>query len=112
MNTEQEAIKQQLDEELEPIRFTGHEQVIRRTHPPTLQNRLLTFWNMEIQLPLKPIAALSAIILVTVVAVHSTQIEEPQFPVTKQLDTRELVEAGGNIYWKDVYKQAVKQHDN
>ncbi|KGE19090.1 hypothetical protein [Paenibacillus wynnii] len=112
MNTERKAIKQQLDEKLELIRFTGHERVIRRTHPPTLRNRLLMFWNKEIVLPLKPIAALSAIILVTIVAVHSTQIEEPQLSVTQQPETRELIEAGGNIYWKDVYKQVVKQHDN
>ncbi|KAA1183511.1 hypothetical protein [Paenibacillus sp. B2(2019)] len=111
-NTERETIKQQLDEELQLIHFKGHERVLKMTHPPTFGARLIAFWNKEIEIPAKPIGAIGAIILVVSLTLHQPEVKHPTQQNVQQQQTRELIEAGGNTYWKDIYDQAVKRHEN
>jgi sporulation protein YlmC with PRC-barrel domain len=111
-NTEREAIQQQLDEELQLIHFEGHERVLKMTHPPTFGARLFAFWNKEIEIPVKPIGAIGAIILVVSLTLHQPEVKYPPQQNVQQHQTRELIEAGGNTYWKDIYDQAVKRHEN
>lgn len=84
-NTEREAIKQLLDEELQSIHFEGHERVLKMTHPPTFGARLLAFWNKEIEIPVKPIGAIGAIILVVTLTLHQPEVKHhPQQGVQQQ----------------------------
>jgi hypothetical protein len=112
MSTERDLIKRHLDDELESIVFTGHERVTRQTHPPTLGARLFALWNKEIEIPVKPIGALGVIILVTSLALHPPQLGVTSNSSTEQVENRELIVAGGNTYWKDIYEKAVQQHEN
>lgn len=111
-NTERDAIKQQLDEELQPIHFEGHERVLKMTHPPTFRARLFALWNKEIEIPVKPIGAIVAIILVVSLSLHQPEVKHQPQQSVQQQPNRELIEAGGNTYWKDIYEQAVKKHEN
>lgn len=111
-NTEREAIKQQLEEELQPIHFEGHERVLKMTHPPTLGARLFALWNKEIEIPVKPFGAVGAIILVVSLTLHQLEVKHHPQQNVQQHKNRELIEAGGNTYWKDIYEQAVKKHEN
>lgn len=111
-NTEREAIKQLLDEELQSIHFEGHERVLKMTHPPTFGARLLALWNKEIEIPVKPIGAIGAIILVVTLTLYQPEVKHHPQQGVQQHKNRELIEAGGNTYWKDIYEQAVKKHAN
>ncbi|WP_313640268.1 hypothetical protein [Paenibacillus sp.] len=111
-NTEREAIKQQLDEELQTIHFKGYERVLKMTHPPTFGARLFALWNKEIEIPVKPIGAIGAIILVISLTLHQPEVKHQPQQSVQQHANRELIEAGGNTYWKDIYEQAVKRHEN
>lgn len=111
-NKEREAIKRQLDEELQTIHFEGHKRILKMTHPPTIGARLLALWNKEIEIPVKPIGAIGAIILVVSLTLHQPEVKHQPQQSVQQHRNRELIEAGGNTYWKDIYEQAVKRHAN
>ncbi|GGG00281.1 hypothetical protein GCM10010912_51450 [Paenibacillus albidus] len=112
MKTEREQIKQRMDEELEPIRFSAQEQVIRQTHPRAFGARLSALWNREIEISPGPLGALSVVILVTVLVIRPLQTGQPNHPGPQPPAHRVLIEAGGNTYWKDIYEQAVKRHED
>lgn len=112
MSTERETIKKQLDEELQGIQFTGHERVIKQTHPPTLRARLFALWNKEIEIPVMPIGAIGVIFLVIALTLPQLKVEDSLKNSMQQSGHRELIVAGGNTYWKDIYEQAVKRHAN
>lgn len=112
MNNEREAIKQQLDDELNAVQFTDHERVIRQTHPPTFGARMYSLWNKEIEIPIKPLGAIAVIFLVTSLTLRQPHIGEAPQQSIQPHEQRELIEAGGNTYWKDIYEQAVKEHEN
>lgn len=109
MNQEQKTITQQLKKELAELQFTGHTKVIRRTHPTTWRQKMISWWNKEIELPLLPIGtALAAVIIVMSIIPGQSAPKE-----TNDLaKPRVLVEEGGNIYWEDVYKRAVVRIEN
>lgn len=104
MKREQEFIKKRLDEELGTLHFTKESEVLRRTHPHSWQERLKAFWNKEIEVPLFPLGMSMAVIL-TVVAV--TQLQSAMDKGDSNEEQRQLIEAGGNTYWKDDYEKAV-----
>lgn len=114
MDRERDEFKKQLDEELRSVTFTGHEQVLRQTHPPTRRARLLALWNKELDIPLKPVGAFAAILIAGTVLLyfpqHGTQTQTGQS--VQQPGQRELIQAGGNMYWKDIYEQAVQRHES
>lgn len=112
MTTEQEAIKQRLEEELQDIHFTSYDQVLKQTHPPNFGARLLALWNKELEIPVKPIAAISMVVLVLTLTSTPFKIKDSPNKSVPQSGQRELIVAGGNTYWKDIYEQAVKRHEN
>lgn len=112
MTMEREEFKQRLNEELASIQFTGHERVIRQTHPPTLGSRLQALWNKEIELPVKLVGGVGASLLVIFLTLNLLHVGAPHQNSQQQQGHRELVEVGGNTYWMDIYEQAVKQYDH
>ncbi|MBD3922044.1 hypothetical protein H8B09_25000 [Paenibacillus sp. PR3] len=105
---EQELIRTKLEEELGEMHFLKSAEVVARTHPRSLWAKLRAVWNYELELPLISIGA-SFAVLVAIVFV--TQLEEKvdKAEPTRNLPRaeRQLVEAGGNTYWKDDYEKAV-----
>jgi len=106
MNRERERIKKRLDEELGGLRFGGQEETVRRTHPRSWRDRLRTFWNKDIEIPLLPLGASLAVIL-AVAAIYQLSDAKNDSGDSAQQDERQLIEAGGNTYWKDDYERAV-----
>ncbi|TVY01194.1 hypothetical protein [Cohnella terricola] len=106
MNRERERIKNRLDEELGGLQFGGQEETLRRTHPRSWRDRLRAFWNKEIEVSLLPLGASLAVIL-AVAAIYQLSDAKNDSGDTDWRDGRQLVEAGGNTYWKDDYERAV-----
>ncbi|QTH41465.1 hypothetical protein J4772_28600 [Cohnella sp. LGH] len=103
-------MNKRLREELEELRFGGQEDVVRRTHPRSWSDRLLALWNMELELPIVPLG-LSFVILLAVAA--ASQLRSFSDDGSEAADNRrELVEVGGNTYWKDDYERAVAAIEN
>ncbi|ASA19434.1 hypothetical protein [Paenibacillus donghaensis] len=112
---ERAQMKRKLDEELGPVRFTGQDRVLRQTHPRSLGSRLHALWNKELEIPLRPVGALGAVLLVAAFALNplrSSETPQPAQQPVQQSAHRELIEAGGSTYWKDVYEQAVMKDAN
>jgi hypothetical protein len=103
-DTEREFIKKRLDEELSALYFTRDDEVLRRAHPRSWKERLAALWNKEIEVPLFPLGVSMAVIL-TVVTL--TQLESFMDADGTLEEQRQLIEAGGNTYWKDDYEKAV-----
>lgn len=113
MNNEREDIKQRLEEELRPVTFSGHDTVLRQTHPHTLRARLLALWDKELEIPLRPLGAAAAILLTSALIIYSPRAGSgKQQQAIPQSQQRELLEIGGNTYWKNIYEQAVKRYEN
>ncbi|GMK40850.1 hypothetical protein PCCS19_39060 [Paenibacillus sp. CCS19] len=105
---EQELIRTKLEEELGELRFLRSAEVVARTHPRSMWTRLRALWNYELELPLIPIGA-SFALLIAIVFVAQLQEKAEHSEPTKDVPRaeRQLVEAGGNTYWKDDYEKAV-----
>jgi hypothetical protein len=105
MKTEREHCKRKLDEELGRMRFTKEAEVLGLTHPRTWRQKWGALWNKEIEVPLLPLGMSMAVIIaiMAVVQVRNSEINDE----TRQGDQRQLIEAGGNTYWKDQYERAV-----
>ncbi|WP_150265541.1 hypothetical protein [Paenibacillus tepidiphilus] len=110
MDNERERIRQQLEEELEPLTFSGAERVLRQTHPASRSGRLHAWWNKELEIPLRPLGAGAAIVLLGIVLVLAPRGESgKEQEAGSPPGVRELIVAGGNTYWKDIYEQAVRR---
>lgn len=112
MDKERDDIKQRLEEELRPVTFSSHDAVLRQTHPPTLRAILRALWNKELEIPLRPLGAAAAVLITGVLIVYSPLPGTREQQAGPQPRQRELLETGGNTYWKDIYEQAVKRHEN
>lgn len=115
MSSEQEDFKRRLDEELSHLSFSGQAKVLEQTHPVKPVARLRALWNKELDIPLKPLGALSALVVAGALIFCFPQSGTPQQqarPLPVQGQQRELIEAGGNTYRKDLYEQAVKRHEH
>jgi len=106
MNREKEKMKQQLDKELQHIQFTKQQEVLKRTHPVDFKERLASLWNKEIEIPILPVCTVITILFLSFGFWGFTNEKEHQ-PLQ-----RELVEAGGNVYWKDQLEKAVVIYEN
>jgi hypothetical protein len=106
---EQEFIRRRLEEELGDLRFLKGAEVLDRTHPRSWRAKLRALWNYELELPLIPIGASFAVLLAIFLV---DQLQEDtgkgQPTVDMSRSGRQLVEAGGNTYWKDDYEKAVE----
>ncbi|AIQ51014.1 hypothetical protein [Paenibacillus sp. FSL R7-0331] len=112
MDNERETLRQRLEEELAHVTFSGHERVLKQTHPPTVRARLSALWNKELDIPLKPLSAAAAVLATGILLFYTPQITTKQQQSVELQERRELIETGGNTYWKDLYEQAVKQHEH
>ncbi|GAE34938.1 hypothetical protein [Halalkalibacter akibai] len=97
---DQEKWKKQLDQELELIQFTKIEQVLAQTHPKTFKQKWSQWLNKEISLPLVPLVAATSIFL----AIGVFQTLD-----LNEVESRELIEIQGNIYWSDMIAERMKQ---
>jgi hypothetical protein len=106
VENEKNKVKKQLEQELQNVRFTKHQEVMNRTHPVSFKHKLASFWNKEIEIPLLPIGAALTLLL------FSWGISG--FNPEQQTTTpeRELVEFGGNMYWKDELEKVVVFHED
>jgi len=100
---ERERMNDKLQDELKELRFGGQENVLRRTHPRSWRDRLASLWNKEIEVPVLPLGLSFAVILAVVAA---SQIRDSDGGEASS-DRRQLIEVGGNTYWKDDYDKAV-----
>ncbi len=100
---ERECMNKRLREELDELRFGGQEGVLRRTHPRSWRDRLLALWNKELEVPVVPLGLSFAVLLAVLAA---SQPRNPDDGVEAPTG-RQLVEVGGNTYWKDDYERAV-----
>lgn len=110
MSMDKVSIKDRLEGELNELglQFEQTTLVLDRTHPKTWKARIAAFWNKEIvDVPIAPLGAAAAILL-TLSAVNSTK----QNPHEDGIQKGQLVEAGGNTYWKDDYEKAVAHNEN
>ncbi|BBI31658.1 hypothetical protein [Cohnella abietis] len=111
MKPEQELIKRQLEEELELLRFSRGREVLERTHPRSWRSRLKAFWNKEIELPVIPLGVGIALIA-TIVMIAQLDKDEHRGADAIYLQKRQLIEIGGNTYWKDDYEKAVSEDES
>jgi hypothetical protein len=108
MNREKEKFKQKLDEELQPVKFTKQQDVLNRINPVTFKEKLSSFMNKEIEIPLMPTFTAFAILFFSWGLWMFTNEKDSQTLLTHQ----ELVEVGGNIYWKDQLERVVVLYEN
>ena len=108
-----DAVSARLLAELEQVTFDGHAHVLERTRSSGWRTRLHRLWNAEIELPVVP-AALTLIVMIA--AAGMLTLGPPK--AGEQSDSviaprhRDLIEAGGSIYWKDDYDKAVAMLEN
>ncbi|MCI3923012.1 hypothetical protein MO973_22575 [Paenibacillus sp. TRM 82003] len=102
-------MKKALDAELDPIRFAGRDEVLRRTTAPGRRERLRAWWETELELPLAPVGAAAALLLAVGIGWFASYApgEPGEDGSTADAGVKELIEAGGNTYWKDDYERAV-----
>ncbi|WP_342564605.1 hypothetical protein NST84_05380 [Paenibacillus sp. FSL R7-0345] len=112
MDNGREMIRQRLEEELTHVTFSGHDRVLEQTHPPTFRGRLAALWNKELEISLGTLGAAAAVLTTGVLLFYAPQMTTEQQQSIQPQERRELIETGGSTYWKDLYEQAVKQHEN
>ncbi|WP_158629981.1 hypothetical protein [Cohnella sp. AR92] len=109
MRPEQEFIRKKLDEELGDLHFLKSAEVLERTHPRSWRAKLRAIWNYELELPLIPISASLAVLLAILFVVpFKGDVYKGERRGDSPHADRQLVEAGGNTYWKDDYEKAVE----
>jgi hypothetical protein len=103
---EKERIKKQLEHELKHITFTNQQKVLARTHPVTRKEKLMALWNKEVEIPLLPVGTVLTLLFLAW-GISTFDIEQKTV-----LAERELVEVGGNTYWKDELEKVVVFHED
>ncbi|MFD0717295.1 hypothetical protein [Paenibacillus sp. GCM10027626] len=105
----QRSCREQLDNELMELTFTARDQVIGRTHPRSRREKLAAWWNKELELslvPLVPIVAAASLLLFWAMAFYS---DGPESEVLRK--QRTVIEAGGNMYWDDIFAKKVRTYE-
>ncbi|TMV47625.1 hypothetical protein FE783_21795 [Paenibacillus mesophilus] len=108
METPKETVKKRLDEELGSLQFTKTDGVLARTHPRTWAEHIRAIWNKDIEIPVVPSGA-AVTVLLAMLAIHHAATPDQESAVPRN---RQLVEAGGNTYWKDDFEKAVANAEN
>ncbi|WP_151733067.1 hypothetical protein [Paenibacillus tengchongensis] len=109
MDNERDTIRRRLEEELEGMAFSGAERVLKQTHPGSRGERLQAWWNKELEIPLRPLGACAAVILLGAILILAPHGKSGKEQTAAPSGVRELIQAGGNTYWKDLYEQAVRR---
>ncbi|MEF2244723.1 hypothetical protein [Paenibacillus sp. IITD108] len=110
MNNEDERLQEKLDGELGMLTFTGQMEVLKHTHPKSRKDKLIALWNKELELSPIPLAAaaVSCLLIFWSIGAYDTSLPlGKSVPLVKSI---ELVEAGGNIYYKEQYEGRLKQY--
>ncbi|MFB9328877.1 hypothetical protein ACFFSY_23325 [Paenibacillus aurantiacus] len=98
-------IKKRLDEELDGLHYTSADlflqSALRRN---SWKQRVNAWWNTEIELPLIPVAAVCILLIGALLLTRDKTAPEQPLAVD---EPRQLIEVGGNTYWKDDYERAV-----
>lgn len=110
MSRDNKSAKTRLDKELGELHFMKQEEVLKQAFPATRSERLRALWNKEIELPVVPGAAAALLLFVWLGVQRSPPVSEPEHPAPASV--RQLVEAGGNTYWKDELEKAVTYAEN
>ncbi|MDF2715818.1 MAG: hypothetical protein K0R28_2743 [Paenibacillus sp.] len=108
MDKNKKPVKARLDEELRDLNFQGAANVLARTHPHTRAERIRAVWNKEIEIPVVP-SGVAVIVLLLMLAIQQTANPDTEQAAARN---RQLVEAGGNTYWKDEFERAVANAEN
>ncbi|WP_156317847.1 hypothetical protein [Bacillus sp. CHD6a] len=104
---EKQAVRKRLDDELKDFHFTGCEKVLQKTHPNSFKEKLSSFWNKEVELPILPI------IMATVLMISTISLrEDRKNELTTTQANREIIQIAGYTYWKDDYERMVKEHES
>jgi len=110
MKDEEKTLRAVLDEELDKLTFTGRIEVLKRTHPKSRKEKLIALWNKELELSPIPLAAaaVSCLLFFWSIGAYDTNLQlEKRAPLVKSI---ELVEAGGNIYYKEQFEGRLQQY--
>jgi hypothetical protein len=99
---EREEVKRCIDEQLEHIQFTKQKEVLKRTHPKTAREKWVSWWNQEMTVPVVPVTSVAALLLVINMMVDSDSPTQ----------TNQLVEVGGNVYYKHVVEGRVLEGES
>jgi len=110
---ERGAITERLQVELGRVRFEGHARVLERTRSSGWHTRLHRLWNAEIELPVVP-AALALILIAAAAGLITFRPPIAGEPTGSGMTPRhrDLIQAGGSIYWKDDHDKAVAMLEN
>jgi hypothetical protein len=104
---EKQKVKAKLDCELRELHFTSYESVLQKTQPRSLTEKLSTFWNKELEIPVLPVV-FAAGLFFTVLTIEDDLNKQD---ITARNDN-EMIQIAGSMYWKDDYEKAVKLHEN
>lgn len=107
MEKEKDRLIRQLEEELKHVTFNKHQEVLARTHPLSWREKLKSFWNKEVEIPLIPVGGFLTLFLF-LWGISTYDHEQDQVEIAQ----RELVEVGGNTYWKDELEKVVVRHED
>jgi hypothetical protein len=113
LDQEQPTVKQMLDRELADLRFDTQAHVIGRTHPTTWRGRLRAFWNKELELPMVPLGTAFVFFLTASFLYYADRQPKADPAIGNEaFQQRELIEAGGSVYWKDEIERRLSHHEN
>lgn len=104
---EKQAVKAKLDCELRELHFTGYNSVLRKTKPRSLSEKLSSFWNKELEIPLLPVVFATGLFFTALTIKDDVNKQT----ITARNDN-EIIQIAGSMYWKDDYEKAVKLHEN
>lgn len=104
---EKQAVKVKLDCELRELHFTGYDNVLQKTRARSFSEKLSSFWNKELEIPVLPIV-FAAGIFFTALIIKDDLIKQD---IAARKDN-EMIQIAGSMYWKDDYEKAVELHEN
>lgn len=103
MMEEKKQIKKHLDKELENLVFTKQADVLNQLTPKRWKMKVKQLWNKEIPIPLLPVSSVFVLLLFGYgfFSVYDNQ----------EFEHQELIEIGGNTYWKDEIEERIADED-
>lgn len=104
MPYKKEQVKKQLDHELSGLHFTSQKHVLEQLHAITWKEKVASFWNKEIELPLLPI---SAVFMLLIVGFGAKELLK-----NPHIEEQTVIKAGGSFYWKDDFERMVLKNEN
>ena len=110
MKSQRKALKKQLDNEMNHIKFSKQQEVVGRLRPVSFKQKAQLIWNKEIELPLLPLTAICMVICLSLGVKYFTNYDYISDPMTAKAD--ELVEIDGYVYWKEDLEKTVMRYED